>query len=533
TGFEGIRNTLSHAQDFGGWHVKDQLSLTNDNSTTSKGYFFRPNIDVSKTLKALGNYLVGTSYAIEHNEIRDKATDTVTNLSYAFSTLQAYLKSPVKNPNGWGVVYTSRENAYPHGPELAIGDRSQNINVFAELAKNKHHQFRINATYRNFYIVNSQVTSQQPDKTLLGRAEYVANEWRGLFTGNMLYEVGSGQEQKRSFTYLQVPAGTGQYTWIDLNHDGIQQLNEFVLAQFQDQADFIRVYTPTNDYIKANYNTFNYSFRISPRAMIDPKAKGFRNFLSRIILQSSLQLNQKQEASGFVQFNPVKRPLTDSSLISRTAIFTNTLSFNKSSARWGFDLSNTNNSSKTLLTYGYSSQLLNEWNFRGRLSLSKSLLFNATLKKGVNELLNSSSNFDSSNYSLNQYSVEPDLSYTHGSNLRVTMGYLYSNKINAALYGGEQYASSALNSDVKYTILQSTSVQAKFTYSSIRYTGSTTSTVSYVILNGLLPGNNYLWSIDFTKKLGSNLEMSLQYEGRKPGEGAIIHTGRASLRAVL
>jgi hypothetical protein len=74
-------------------------------------------------------------------------------------------------------------------------------------------------------------------------------------------------------------------------------------------------------------------------------------------------------------------------------------------------------------------------------------------------------------------------------------------------------------------------------FTDIRYETQSTdqlnSTVSYVILNGLLPGKNYLWNLDFTKKLGNNLEVSIQYEGRKPGEGNIIHTGRASLRAIL
>jgi hypothetical protein len=57
--------------------------------------------------------------------------------------------------------------------------------------------------------------------------------------------------------------------------------------------------------------------------------------------------------------------------------------------------------------------------------------------------------------------------------------------------------------------------------------------VSYIILDGLLPGQNYIWSVDLTKKLGSFLELNVTYEGRKPGEGNVIHTGRASLRAIL
>ena len=130
---------------------------------------------------------------------------------------------------------------------------------------------------------------------------------------------------------------------------------------------------------------------------------------------------------------------------------------------------------------------------------------------------------------MNQYSIAPDISYTRRANLRITMGYNYNpQKKNAEMYGGETSYSGSLNTDVKYNLVQSTSLQGKFTYNDIHYTGNTNTTVSYIMLDGLLPGKNYIWGLDLTKKLGSFLELKFTYEGRKPGEGHVIHTGRAS-----
>jgi hypothetical protein len=546
-GFVGMRNSIIHQQTIDSFHIVDQISLTTSDSNNFSGHYFKPSIDISRRLPFLKNYTLGGNYSLEDNENRDEKADTLTATSFLFHTWTAYLKSPDKNHNHWGMSYAVRDNSYADGQSMALGDRSRTISVFADLLRNPHEQFHLTASYRTLKIVDSSVDSQGPDSTsatlgssntLLTRVEYLVNEWKGLVKGNLLYEIGAGQQQELSYTYLQVPAGTGQYAWIDYNHDGIQELNEFVLAQFPDQAQYIRVYTPTGIFVRAAYTTFNYSLSITPKAFFGPKSDAVPLFLTRMTLQSSLQMTQKQEASNGIQWNPFKDPVQDTALITRTMIMANTFSFNRTDPHWGFDVSNTRNSSKSLLTYGFESHQSNEWSLRTRITMNKSVALTTTIRQGTSGLINSSSNFDSSNYSLHLYSIEPDLTYTHKSNLRIGLGYRLSTKANSMEWGGQNYTSAGITSDFKYNILQSTSIQGKFIFSDISYTSkegapSVTSPVSYTILEGLQPGRNYEWGLDFTKRLGSSLEISLQYDGRKPAGQGVINTGRAALRAIL
>ncbi len=537
--FKGFRNSLFHTQMVQGWQFNNQAIITKTNSVLERGYFFRPTIDVARQLVKLKNYVAGASYSLEHNEIHNKLTDSVSLASFEFETLKIYLKSPEKNLNRWGITYFTRKDKYPSGKQLSRADRSQNLNIFTELLKNERHQFRLNVTYRELDVFKQNLTDVKPDRSLLGRAEYQVNGWKGVVTGNILYEVGAGQEQKRDYAFFKVPAGQGQYVWIDYDTNGVAGLNEFELAQFQDQAEYIRIFTPSNEYIKANYNTFNYSFSLNPRAAIDAyKARGLSKLLTRINMQSSLQIFKKETASGMIQLNPFINALNDTSLITLTSVFINTLSFNRFSTRWGFDLSNSRNNGKALLTYGYESRKFEDWTLRGRFNFYKSLSFDLIFKKGINALSTSNNKFGNRNYLIDIYSVEPRINYTRGGNFRVITGYKYTDKKNGQ-NDLEVYHSHAVSTEIKYNILQSSSVLGKITFSDIDFmsrknqVANANSTVSYIILDGLLPGKNYLWNLDLTKRLSNNLEMTIQYEGRKPGTARVVHIGRATLRALL
>ncbi|HSY62223.1 MAG TPA: hypothetical protein VK796_10120, partial [Cytophaga sp.] len=345
-------------------------------------------------------------------------------------------------------------------------------------------------------------------------------------------EIGSGQEQKRSFSYVEVPAGTGQYAWIDYNNDGIQQLNEFELAAFPDEAKFIRIYTPTNEYIKANYTQFNYAITLNPRVFLKTtNASSFNKFITRFVLQSSLQTYKKQQSNGSPAYLPTKGNIDDTSLINLNHTYSNTLSFNRYSTAWGVDFSNVTAYNKSLLTYGFETTQQNFWTLKGRANITK----NYTLQleqRFIKNSLNTPS-FANRNYLIQTWSTTPQFIYTSSTKFRVETYYQYQLKKNAVLFGGEKAVFNSFNIDTKYNTISNMSLMAGFQFSNINFKGVDNTTVSYIMLEGLLPGKNLLWNINLTKRLINNLEINIEYEGRKPAGTRIINTGTASIRALL
>ena len=530
--YKGYQNLLQQTGNISGWIVNNQFAITNFTTGSDKGSYLRPIIDISKQFASLYNTRLGFRYASEKNEVRNKVVDSLSVLSFAFDTYSVYLKTDERKKNKYAVTFFTRSDRNPQQKQLTKTDRSYNLNFDAQILQSARHQLIFNAGYRILNVYNKTLTNQTDDKTLLGRAEYLVNEWKGFLTGNALYELGAGQEQKRDYTYIEVPPGQGQYTWIDYNNDNIQQLNEFEIALFPDQAKYVRIFVPTNIFVKANYITLNYNVNLNPKALYNgTPPNAFAKFLTRFNFQSSMQKSKKSVAKGDFEFNPFKYDVLDTALLTLTTSFLNNLSFNRFSNKWGIDLSNVQNTGKSLLTYGYESRKLVDWIAKIRYNITTTIVFDVTGKKELNGLYTPS--FSNRNYELHVTSEEPRIALVKGTKFRLQTSYRYEEKENQPIYGGEKSYSNSINFETKYNILQNSSVTGRFTFNDIKYKYPVNTTVSYIMLDGLLPGSNYLWSLEFTKRLLNNVEINFQYEGRKPGDSRTVHVGRAAIRALF
>ena len=66
-----------------------------------------------------------------------------------------------------------------------------------------------------------------------------------------LFETNSGSLALQD-SPMSVEPGQGKYVWIDYNENGIQDLDEFEIAQYQDQGKFVRVLLPHQAFVKTN-----------------------------------------------------------------------------------------------------------------------------------------------------------------------------------------------------------------------------------------------------------------------------------------
>jgi hypothetical protein len=243
-----------------------------------------------------------------------------------------------------------------------------------------------------------------------------------------------------------------------------------------------------------------------------------------------LQINKKDISDGSIEFNPFSKKLVDTSLITLFSFLSNTVYFNRTSTVWGIDMTHRLNNTKSLLNYGFESNSRRDLTVKGRWNLNRSIATSLTNSFIRNQL--STPSFANRNYLVDETSLEPSVSYIYKSDFRVSLIYTYDTRRNK-VDSMERAINNSIATEVKYNVLSSGTINGRLSFNNIGFSGNANSAVGYILLDGLLPGKNYLWNIELTKRLAGNIEMNLQYEGRKSGSNATVHTGRASLRAIF
>jgi hypothetical protein len=524
--YSGIQNAVSGLFDHSGFLFRGDASLLNSQGSQSNTQFLRHKADLSKRL---GKITIGIKEQQEQNLIRAAKVDTLLPTSFNYFEWQAYVENADTVKNKYRLSYKHRDDFAARSNTMNPLSKAEDIAFSMSLLKNPRNELKITTTYRQLDILNPSLSALKPENTLLGRIEYNLRLLKGFLTAGTFYEAGSGLELKKEYSYVQVPAGQGQYTWIDYNGDGIQQLNEFQIALFPDQATYIRVWTPTDQYIKAFTNQFSQNLFLKPAAIWANKT-GFRKVLSHFADQSTYRVDRKTtDDRPEVAYNPFLKSILDTALVTLNSSFRNSLYFNQSDPVFGVDLTFQDVRNKSLLTTGFESRL-NDFNeLRVRWNFNKTLGLIASGKLG--EKSNTSQFFNTLNYDLTYKEVEPKLNIQPNTKFRLTFDYRYAEKKNLPDLGGESVFINSLSSEVKYNMVGKGSISAKVSYIQIAYNASLDNAVAYEMLEGLRTGKNVTWGFGYQRTLSNNIQVNITYEGRQSENTKIVHTGGATVRA--
>lgn len=501
-------------------------SYLNTNGSFNKTSYYRHNLNVSRPVWRL---TIGGKENTEHNEFFKPASDMLFANSFYFREYQGYVATLDSAKTKASVSYKKRYDDVPVVNVFKAATVADEINLTIELLRNINNQLRTTSTYRKLSVYDSTRTQQQPAKTFLNRIDHNLNVWKGALAASTYYEVGTGQELKKEFSFLEVAAGQGSYTWRDYNGDNIKQLNEFEVAAFSSDANFIKIYTPTNQYISTRTNQFSEVLTLSPAAVIQ-SPDGKQKLVARFSNQLSVRLDKKTQNEELVSsLNPFRQNIHDTSLVSNNSNVRNTLFFNRSNATFGSDITWQQNKSKSLLTNGFESRVQTIREINVRWNFTHSFLFNGNYRHSDRQ--NNSQFFSTRDYHIFSDETEPKISFQPSSSFRTTFSYKYSQKKNTGGSTGEKMLSNKMGMEIKYTTVSSGSIMAKFNYIAISYNTLENSPIAYDMLEGLHKGKNTTWNLSVQRNLSNYMQLSLNYEGRKSEGSDIVHTGGVQFRA--
>jgi hypothetical protein len=491
--------------------------------TDQQNQFVRHRADISQQL---GWIRIG--YKDDH-ELNTFRTDVLEGNSYQFFDYQFYIANGDSIKNNYKVFYRERYDQRSDGTALRAAAKARSIGSEFGFTNWKNHRLNVITAYRELEITDSILIQETPENSLLGRVEYQMDVLKGAISMNNFYEVGSGLELKREFLYIQVNDGQGVYTWVDYNNDGVKDLNEFEIAQFIDQASYIRVFTPSNEYVKTYSNELNQSIHIRPERVWG-RSKGFKKFIARFSDQARVRISRKTNYfTGVRAFNPFITEVADSNLISTNSNIRNTLFFNRTSSVFGMEYNVQNVQGKTLLASGFDSRS-NRFNEIGlRLNMKKKFTLKLSAKQG--EKAAEADYTSGRDYRLNYVFLEPSFIFQPNTIFRTAIEARYSNKLNAEELGGEESTVYEVGLDAKLSRREKGILQVNAKVLNITYDGQQNSALGFEMLEALKPGVNYTWGFGYQRVIARNLQMSIQYQGRKSVDNRAIHSGGMEVRA--
>jgi hypothetical protein len=524
--YTGLKNGMTGLFNHNGYIIKTDISLLGTKGLINNTQFLRHKADVSKHFRKI---TIGVFEQQERNMLRSSQKDSLVPASFNYFEWQAYVENADTVKNRYRVSYKQRRDFGVLQNQFSPLSYAQDMGFSMALVKNRKSELRTNLTYRELQVLNPALTATKPENSLVGRIDYNLRLWNGLLVSGTFYEAGSGLEQKKQYSYVQVPAGQGQYTWVDYNGDGIKQLNEFEIALFPDQATYIRVFTPTDQYIKAFTNQFSQNLLIKPAALWANKT-GIKKMLSYLSEQATYRIDRKTtDQHPEEAYNPFLKSILDTALVTLNSSFRNSIFFNQNDPVFGVDMNFQDVRNKSLLTTGFESRVNDFYELRVRWNMNKTFGLILTGKDGQKS--NTSQFFTSRNYQLNYLTPEAKLTMQPNLKFRVSVDYVYTEKKNNPENGTETVFSNNLGAELKYNILTKGSINLKLNYIQMNYNGSPNSAVAYEMLDGLKSGKNATWSLSYQRTLSNNIQVNITYDGRQSENSKMIHTGGASVRA--
>lgn len=516
--YQGIRQNVSINFQTKKWQIVSHSSYLDATSTLQKTNIFR---STNESKYSWSKYWVGARVAIEDYRIKDKTTKLYDALSQSYWQTDVFAGRGDSAKMNIEVGWIARANDSVYNQKLLPSSQSHAWYVKSQLIKNKQTDLSVYANYR---ILNYIEQNLPNDHSLNSRIVYNDRFLKDFLQWSTIYETTSGSIAQQEFTYIEVEPGLGTHMWNDYNGNGIQELEEFELAPFPDQAIYVRLMLPNQNYLRTHQNKWTQLVNIGFAKW--QNEKNWKRLASKFHLQLSwISERHFIKENGKLTFNPFENDAD--LLVAMNESLRNSIYFNRGKQYHSTTYSYIKNRTKNVLTFGSLDNNLTTHQLQYSHLIKKIWL--SEFSFAYNESQSLSENYDIKNYLIKGYNLNPKISYLFSNNARVQLFYEYSDRKNKQ--GLESLSQHRLGTQLLFQTEKSFNINGEFSFYQNKFNGNPYSAVAYQLLEGLQPGKNMTWRLMLQRNITKYLDANISYQGRTSETSKTIHTGSIQLRA--
>ncbi len=517
--FKGGKHLITSNMQFGNTSFYSNSSFLSNNSDIQDNTFLRVKAGVEHHfLKSwFGGFL-----NIESNNGKIKPSQEAILTNHQFKEYEGYIGVGDSTNVYAKVGFNYRDNDSIRSNAFTEINNRKTYYLDAKIIQTERTNLSLFANYRE-----TENTFLENQKALNSRIIYNQRFLKNFITLGTRYETSSGNVAQQDFVYVEVEAGQGFYTWIDYNDNGIQEFDEFEIAEFQDQANFLRVPLPNLQFIATQSAKINQSITLNASQWSTKNGlkKVLSHFYNQFFLSSRNELERTRNSFNLNPFN-----ISKDQQISVNFSIKNSLYFNRGLQKFSTTYTFAKAENKQQYSIGSQDTDTNYQQIDFKHKIGKFWLVDLQGKLSENKL--ETENFNNRNYEVNVVALQPKISYVLNNDNRFAAFYHMKNKKNI-LAEFEKLKQQKIGIEYFYTGKKDSQLNANFTTFFNDFSGNPNSPVGYQMLEGLQEGTNYTWTFLWNKKLNSFLSVNLNYKGRKSLNSKTIHTGTINLKAVF
>ena len=463
-----------------------------------------------------------TRFAGENNQQTSVLTQLKENNSHSFNEYEGFfgIGDSTKIYTQIGARFRATDSIQNN--KLNRVNNSKTYYLKSNFIKSKNTNL---SAFINYRTVKN--TNFKDEESLNSKLVYQQQLFHQFLNFSTVYQTLSGTLPQQDYSYLKTEPGQGFYTWIDYNNNGIKELNEFEIAQFPDQAEYLRVILPSINYIATHQNKFTQTIGINAQQW--SAKKGIKKVLSHLNNQTYILVDNKQIKQP-KKFNLNPFDINNPNVLALNYQVSNSIYFNRGKKHFSTNFSyqkSKNVSTTTIDNLTYNSQI-QQLTFEHKIG--KFWLFYIRGNQSKNKT--SSLNYTNRNFELKNYAIAPKLSYYYNQNVYLSIFYERKNKENL-IQNLETLQLNKFGLEFNSTNNIKNSIKITLNLFNNKFKGNANSPVGYQMLEGLQAGKNYTWSFLFHRKINSFLHLNINYLGRKSEISKTIHTGSVQLKAVF